>query len=61
MKPWYNYMFHGEISPPYFDGIQRAHRDIHTKCDRCGERVLAAKVIDPIFSGRENDYYGFRK
>lgn len=36
------------ISPPYHDGIGRAHRELYATCDRCKARYKVGKTIDPL-------------
>lgn len=62
-EPWFSLPSHPKIQRPHYDGILRAHRDLYTRCERCGECYQLGKVIDRVLSGERGKqfYDSYRK
>lgn len=55
--PWFHLTCHPEISPPYYDGVLRAHRDLSVRCKRCRVQYQLGKVIDSLLSGERGSAF----
>lgn len=42
-----------QITAPYHDGCGRPHRDLWSKCERCGKKFYVGRTIDQELSEKE--------